>query len=415
MSLSLDSVRALERHFVGTLTLPSRLWLDAVPLSHLVVTGGEALRSAGDSCALDLGIVDSPGTERQIVRIASGQPEAVDMKLREVAPWLAARWLHGAGNTVRVESGAAAEIEIVAAHDVLKQTDFAGTVSIGIRGGAEIEQHEELLVRMTARRTHALGAFDFHGSPQPRGLDFGVVDPLAASTTSYDLAFDSLTSVPLTVAFADLPAWLTFDVDDHRRPGPASGRFFERTAPFKVSIRPRLTTDLIGVHRGSLRLETNDPRPELRSIDIRFAVRIEPAGPFLRSVPDTVRIKTRRPLRTEVRVENWGRTPALITAVNVPSSLQVLGSTTTVPAASGGRPGVGSVPLRVMPAQLSPGARSVAITFSVEGGTPLHIQLPLHVAVTQARKGVLAPAAMAALFALLAFAFLFVLYLRVVL
>lgn len=418
MSISPDSVRALERHFVGTLSLPSRLWLDSVPLSHVVVTGSDALRSAGDGCVLDLGAVESPGTERQVVRIASARPEVVEMKLGDVAPWLAARWLQAAGDAIRVESRAGAELELTATHDVLKQTGFAGVVCISICDAAGGERHEELAVRMTARRTQPLGDFNFHGAPQPRGFDFGTVDPLApAITTSYELSFDSLTSVPLTVAFTDLPSWLTFEVDMHRRVGPAPGRFFERDAPFKVSIRPRQTTDLIGAHRGSLHVETNDPRPALRSIDIRFAVRLVPAGPFLRAVPDNVLVTTPRPMRTDVRLENWGRSPARIAATIVPPALQVLGGRAAVPAAAGGRPGVGSLRLRVLPSHLSPGTHLMPLTLSVEGAAPLQMAVPVQVApgATRARKRGLALAAMAALFALLAFALLIVLYLRVAL
>jgi len=417
MNISPDSVRALERHFVGTLSLPSRLWLDSVPLSHVVVTGSAALRGAGDGCALDLGTVESPGAERQVVRIAGARPEVVEMKLGGVPPWLTARWLQAVGDAIRVESRAGAELELTATHDVLKQTDFAGVVGISICDAAGDEWHEELPVLMTARRTQPLGEFNFHGSPQPRGFDFGTVDPLDPAISSYELSFDSLASVPLAVAFADLPAWLTFEVDTHRRVGPAPGRFFERDAPFKVSIRPRQTTDLMGAHRGSLHVNTNDPRPALRSIDIRFAVRLEPAGPFLRAVPDNMLVTTPRPLRTEVRLENWGRAPARIAATIVPPALQVIGGAVAVPAATGGRPGTGSLRLRVFPSQLSPGAHLLPLTLNVEGAMPLQIAVPVQVAPGAARapKRGVALATMAALFALLAFALLIVLYLRVAL
>jgi hypothetical protein len=333
------------------------------------------------------------------------------------APWLAARWLQADGNAIRVESRAGAELEITATHNVLKETGFAGLIDIWIRDAAGDEWHEELPVRMTARRAQPLGEFSFHGSPQPRGFDFGTVDPLDPANPSYDLSFDSLASAPLTVAFADLPAWLTFEVGVHRRAGPAPGRFFERDAPFKVSIRPRQTTDLIGAHRGSLHLETNDPRPALRSIDIRFAVRLEPVGPFLRAVPDNVRVTTSRPLRTEVRLENWGRSPARVAATIVPRGLQVIGGAVAVPAAAGDRPGSGALRLRVVPSHLSPGTHLLPLTLIVEGAAPLAIAVPVQVAPgpAGARKRGVALAVIAALFAVLAFAMLIVLYLRVAL
>jgi len=397
MNISPDSVRALERHFVGALSLPARLWLDAAPLAHVVVSGGDALRGAGDGCAIDFGVVESPGAERQIVRIAS----TAEMTLLDAAPWLAARWTC---------AGGAAELELVAGHDVLKQTEFTGAVRVAV--GAE---RVELLARMTARRTHPLGAFDFHGAAEPRGFDFGIVDPLAAPPTAYGLSFDSLTSVPLTIAFSDLPAWLTFDVDGHRRAGPVAGRFFERNAPFEVSIGPNCTVDLIGTHQGALRMETNDPRPALRAIDIRFSVRLEPAGPFVRALPERVRVATARPMRTDVRLENWGRAPARISAESLPSSVQMAGRVVSVPAAHGGCPGAATLPLRLFPARLSSGAQSVPLTLDVDGGAPLQIELPVQVAPAALRKPrrAVVPAAVAALFALLALTIVIVLYLRV--
>ena len=408
MNVSPDSVRALERHFVGALSSPSRLWLDPLPLSHVVVSGGEALRSDGDACSIDFGVVESPGTERQVVRISNAWPELVEMKLGDAPPWLAARWLYVAGDTVRVDAGGAAELELSAAHDALKQTGFDGAVQLFVGGEREV-----MRARMIARRTHPLGAFDFHGSPQPRGFDFGLVDPLLPATASYDLSFDSLTSVPLIVAFSDLPAWLTFEVDGRRRGGPAPGRFFERAAPFKATIRPHCAAEWIGAHDGVLHLETNDPRAELRALDLRFSVHLEPARPFLRALPDAVRAAGVRPLRTDVRLENWGRAPARVTALDVPPPAQVLGPAATVPAARNGRPGLGTVSLRVLPARLSPGANAVPLTFDVEGGSPLRIVLPVHVAAVTRRSKRAVMAAAAALFALLALTVVIVLYLRV--
>jgi len=401
MNVSAESIRALERHFVGALSLPSRLWLDAAPLSHLVVTGGAALRSTGDGCAVDFGTVESPGTEQQVVRFA-GQPEPLAMTVIDLPPWLAARWAD------------AVTLELTATHDALETTQFSGALRIAVRDAAGGEQRVELLVRMIARRTHPLGMFDFHGSPQPRGLDFGVVDPLAPASASYELSIGNRTSVPLTVAFSDLPAWLTFHVDGHRRIGPAPGRFFERAAPFTVSIRPQQTTELVGAHEGTLRLETNDPRPTLREAEIRFAVRLEPAGPFLRAFAGAVRIETPQPIRSDVRLENWGRAAARITAIDLPPSVRML-ERVSVPAASAGRPGVASISLRIIPARLAPGAHSLPLTFAVEGGAPLHAAVPVQVMPSaRGRKGVPAPAAMVALFALLAFTLLVVLYVRMI-
>jgi hypothetical protein len=402
MNVPVESIRALERHFVGALSLPPRLWLDAAPLSHLVVTGGAALRAAGDGCSVDFGTVESPGTERQVVRFG-GDSEPLAVEVVGAPPWLAARLVN------------AATLELTATHDVLETTHFSAVVAIAIRDAAGGEQRAELLVRMIARRTHPLGSFDFHGSMQPRGLDFGVFDPLAPTGASYELSIGNRTSVPLTVAFSDLPAWLTFHVDGHLRVGPAPGRFFERAAPFKISIRPHPTTELIGAHAGTLRLETNDPRAELRAAGIRFAVRLEPAVPFLRAFAGAVRAETPRPIRSVIRLENWGRQAARITSVEAPPSVRVP-DCVSVPAASGGRAGVASVPLRVIPTRLAPGVHSLLLTFAVEDGPPVHAAVPVEVmpAAARAPKGALAPAAMAALFTLLALTLLVVVYVQVV-
>jgi len=344
-----------------------------------------------------------PGVQglQQVVRFA-GEPEPVAMTVVDAPPWIALRWAD------------AATLELTATHDVLETTHFSGAVRIAVRDAAGAEQHTELLVRMIARRTHPLGLFDFHGSSRPHGLDFGVVDPLVPASASYELSIGNRTSVPLTVSFSDLPAWLTFHVDGHRRFGPAPGRFFERAAPFKISIRPHQSTALIGAHEGVLRLETNDPRPELSAAELRFAVRLEPAAPFLRAFPKAVRAETPRPIRSEIRLENWGRTAARVVAVDVPPAVRVL-DRVSVPAAAGGLPGVASVSLRVIPARLAPGMHDLLVTLAVEGGAPLHATVPVQVLPTaRARKGVLTPAAMTALFALLTLTLLVVLYVRMV-
>jgi hypothetical protein len=97
--------------------------------------------------------------------------------------------------------------------------------------------------------------------------------------------------------------------------------------------------------------------------------------------------------------------------------LQVIGGAVAVPAAAGGRPGSGSLRLRVVPSHLSPGTHLLPLTLNVEGAAPLEIAVPVQVAPgpAGARKRGVALAAMAALFAVLAFALLIVLYVWVVL
>src|SRR5258708_13725851 len=88
MSLATGSVRALERHFVGALSLPPRVWLDSVPLSHLVVAGSDAIRVVDELCAVDFGTVEAPATERQIVRFSSARPNPVPIRAPAVPPRL---------------------------------------------------------------------------------------------------------------------------------------------------------------------------------------------------------------------------------------------------------------------------------------------------------------------------------------
>lgn len=410
MNVSAASVRALERHFVGALSVPSRLWLDAEPLSQLAI-GGEAVRSDGEWCVVDLGVVESPGKERQVVRVSSSATGVTGIRIAGADPWLGAQWTHIDSDAV---SGNVAELELTAPHDVLEQTAFTGAIRLGIHRGPD-DDLEELRVRMTARRTHPLGAFDFHGSEEPRGFDFGVVDPTAPASAAFLMSFRSLTSVPMTVRFADLPAWLAVEVAGRDRTGPASGVFFERTTPFAVKVRPHCTTDLLGAHDGTLRIESDDPRPPFRSFAIPFSVRLEPAGPFVRARADLVHVTNDRPLVTQVQLENWGHRPARIAPSSVPPAIRILGPV-TIPAARRSSPGFVLISMRVVPAQLPAGRHLLPITLDVEGGVPLQITLPVQVAATARRtsstRRAVAPAAVAALIALLAFTAVLVLYLR---
>jgi hypothetical protein len=129
-----------------------------------------------------------------------------------------------------------------------------------------------------------------------------------------------------------------------------------------------------------------------------------------------------------VRVENWGRTAARIAAANLPPSVQMLGGTVVVPAAYDGRPGIGALPLRVLPAKLAPGAHSLPLTFHVECGgaaaaveeprqghrapQQLRIDLPVDVAAPKPKRSI-APAAVAAVLAVFLLTVVIVLYLRV--
>jgi hypothetical protein len=72
-----------------------------------------------------------------------------------------------------------------------------------------------------------------------------------------------------------------------------------------------------------------------------------------------------------------------------------------VPAAHDGRPGSVTLPIRVAPRNLSPGAHRLALTLRIEGGNPATIDIPVHLDVDPQRRSLLRPEAIAALFALL--------------
>jgi hypothetical protein len=143
---------------------------------------------------------------------------------------------------------------VLAVHDDERQ--FHGALRFAAGGHIE-----ELPVRMIARRSHPLARFDFNGSAMPHRFDFGTAEG------SYELSVANATSIPLVVTFSDLPDGLTFEVDGRHRNGPIAGPFFERAAPFAVTLRPHL----FGLPGGVLRLQTNDPRPEMRDVALPFA------------------------------------------------------------------------------------------------------------------------------------------------
>lgn len=248
MKLSRDSVLALQRHFLGALRAPARAWLEPLPSPPLVFLGS-AIRAG----ALDLGSVPSPGEERSQVRICNRSAERIEVRIAELPAWLTARWPGVEGETVSMTGGDAASLEVLVIHDEERQ--FHGVLRFAAGGCIE-----ELPVRMTARRSHPLARFDFNGSAIPHPFDFG------SAEGSYRLSVANATSVPLVVTFADLPDALTFEVDGRHRTGPITGPFFERTAPFAVTLRPHL----FGLPGGVLRVRTNDPRAEMRDIALAF-------------------------------------------------------------------------------------------------------------------------------------------------
>ncbi|MEA2343134.1 MAG: hypothetical protein QOF63_1303, partial [Thermoanaerobaculia bacterium] len=95
-------------------------------------------------------------------------------------------------------------------------------------------------------------------------------------------------------------AWLRFEVDGHDRVGPVEECFFERVAPFTVRIHAVAGAPVSGRQRSAIRIETNDPRPEFRSIELPFAAAFKRPR---RSTPTPKALKDRPPRR-------WIRVPA---------------------------------------------------------------------------------------------------------
>lgn len=272
MSLSRETMLALERHFVGALSAPARTWLEPVPASQLAFAGS-AVRGSDGGCAIDFGTVDSPGCDARRVRVLNRGRESVDVTIGNRPSWLTVRWRDAERDAVTIAAGRAGEtIELTAVHDAEKRFDGCIRFLVDERGTPRIE---ELPVRMTTRRAYPIAHLDFNGSPVPRPFDLG------NGVRPYRLAVTNSSSVPLVVRFADLPPWLVFEAGGQRRNGPLAGLFFERRAPFIIHLWARVA----GRHQGVLRIETNDPRPQYRAIALQLSATVD--APAASAEPET--------------------------------------------------------------------------------------------------------------------------------
>jgi hypothetical protein len=391
MNLSRDSIFALQRHFLGALSAPSRTWLEPLPSQPLIFIG-DALRALSDGCVVDFGSVSSPGEERRLVRVCNRGAEQADVRLDEPPAWLMAAWLDRDGDTASLAGGESATLELIVPHDA--ERDFRGTLRFHI-----FDRVEELHVQMTARRSHPVAQFDFNGSRVPALFDFGIDD------RPYSLTVANAASIPLVVSFIDLPDWLTFTVDGQSRSGAIEGAFFERAAPFAVELRPHK----LGVHRGVLRIRTNDPRPELQAIELDLAACVVAATACVRVTrpPARVRLRVDQTITVSAQLENLGRIAARTSKEAVPAALSIR-EAPIVPAANDGRPGSATLPIRVTPRNLGPGVHALTLTLRIKGGNPGTVDVPVQLDVVPPRRSVLRPEVIAALFALLLLTLLFV-------
>jgi hypothetical protein len=316
----------------------------------------------------------------------------VDVRLTDLPLWLAARWLGVPGDTVSLASGeAGATLEVRVSHD--SEGDFRGVL-----GFAVADRVVELSVRMTARRSDPVAHFSFNGAVMPAPFDFG------DDGRPYELSIANATSVPLVVTFSDLPPFLAFEVDGRHRNGPIDGPFFERIAPFVVSLRPRL----FGSHDGSLRLRTNDPRPQWQDIELQFTSSFVAVKPFVHVAPPRrTRMRADQKITLAVRLENWSRSAARTSKHAVPRFLEVR-EWPVVPAAQNGEPGSATLPLRIAPTRLAAGVHTLSLAIRIEDGEPAIVDVPIELEVLSRRNAALRFETVAALFALLLITLLFV-------
>lgn len=382
MNLTRESILALERHFVGALTAPSRTWLEPLPVQPLVFAC-ESIRFDGNAPALDLGSVSSPGEERRVVQVCNRGAERVEVSIEPPA-WLLASWIDREDDTITLASGDVAPFEVILPHDA--EREFHGALQFHIG-----DRIESLAVRMTARRTHPIAQFDFNGTEKARRFDFG------SSGSPYVLSIANKTSVPLIVRFADLPDWLIFEVDGRSRMGPIDGPFFERVAPFTIRLLPQH----IGPHEGVLRVQTNDPRPELRNLELPFAAFVLAEKPCLRvKTPERVRLRADQTIGGAIPLENWGKTPARTSPETIPAAIAIR-EWPIIPAAHDGTPGVATLPIRIAPKTLGAGAHALTLALRVDGGEPGRVDVPVHFDVDPPRRGWLRTETIVALFAVL--------------
>lgn len=263
MNLTPQSVAGLKRHLLGALSLPSRIWLEPVLSPRLSFASAPPLRISGDDCLLDLGRVASPGTERRTIRVRNRGWKQVRVRIIEVPPWIDVKWRDEEGSSIGLAPGSAgADLAFMVEHDVVQETNRRGAVELQVEEVGGATSTERISVHFAARPTRAVGVYDFNGQPEPREFEF-------ERNGAYVMSFGAVTSVPLTVSFADLPSWLTFTVDGRHRHGPIAGRFFERTAPFRVVIHALPIPDGSG-SEATVRMHTNDARLPFQSIELRF-------------------------------------------------------------------------------------------------------------------------------------------------
>ena len=381
MSFSVTSALALQRHYVGALSKPATTWLEPAPAAQLAFAG-DALRIDQEGCVLDFGTVDAPRGQWRSVRVFVPGTMPVSMRVSEAPPWVA----------TEVDGG-----RLIARITDDWEGERVGTIALWTRDGYGARL-EKLRVRIDAQPRQPMAGISFNGGAAPAPFVF-------EDGATYTLAVTNRNSVPLVVTLFDLPEWLELDVDGCTRGGPLEGPFFERKAPFTLSLRPRL----LGRHEGALRMRTNDRQRELQDVLLPFSAEVVPLRPHVRAVPPAIVETPAKNVTVHASLENWSRTPARVRA-SVTTQCATVPARMRVPAALRDGPGTADLPIRIAASRLAAGTHVLIVSLQIEDGDPAHCSVPVRIHVTGVPRirRFSRTEAMATLFALLFFAMVLV-------
>lgn len=362
MNLSRDSALALQRHYVGALSQSATTWLESLPAKRVAFAGG-AIRTDGENCVLDFGVVDTPNGEQRAVRIFQPGPQPLSLRVSEVPEWVIADWSHDKDESILI---------VRIAGD--REGERCGDLTLRIRDerGARFEK---LRVRVVVRPREPFADITFDGNATAEPFAFD------GARGVYTIAVANRNSVPLVVTFSDLPGWLELTVDGCSRRGPIAGAFFERTAPFIACLRP----GLLGRHEGSVRMQTNDRRHELRDVLLRFSADLAPLRPHIRAVSPPSLAAGSKTVTAHARLENWGRSPARVSA-NVTTQCATVPALIRIPASRDGTPGTADLPIRIAASRLAPGTHTLIVALQIEDGDPAQCGVPVQVIVAARRS-----------------------------
>jgi hypothetical protein len=398
MNLTHDAIQELKRHFVGGPSEPSRFWLARAD-GPQVGCAGEGVSEATGGFSLHFGPVPALGEQSRIVFAENLGQDPLRLALRNPNPWLRVCW-RGRAHEVRLTGGEKAALEVVFRGEEPEARAYAGSVLLTGEGETGEATVVELGVRLTTFLEGPFGRFSFGGFEEPRAHDFGQIDPVPARRAAepgeaaagagaaeecppYTVAITSVGSEPLRVAFEDLPAWLSADVDGYRREGPAQGTFFERQAPVRIEFRPVRDAERLGARTGRITLRSNDSRPAFRLLPLTLSVRLERERPYVTAAevfPVTVARPHRRSM--EIQLANCGNIPARLDLARKSFTLAV-GALPEIPGAGEREPGRAVVKAEIAVEDLAVGTHALDLALHVRDGDPAEIWIKVPVTVVE--------------------------------